>query len=119
MKNLFAAIILGVSLALLAGCPTAPTAGQQIVAPKTMTQTLYTLEVSLTTATNALADMHAAGVVVGPNYDVAVAIERRASQTLRDVKAAAAAKDANKVSVLLVTLSSLIDQIAVYNGGKK
>lgn len=123
--NLFVAVVIALAIATLPGCPTTPTtpgAGQAavtIVTPKTPTQDVYAAEVSLTTAANALADLHNAGVVVGANYDTAKQIELRAHATLLDARAAATAKDATKTSVLLGTVAGLIDQIAVYNGGKK
>ena len=119
MKRIFVAVFLVLTLAG-AGCTQNPTTGQvQMVSPKTPLQTVYAAEVSLTTAVNALADLHQKGVVVGPNYDHAKTIEKQAHATLTDAKAAATAKDATKTSVLLITLTSLIDQLAVYNGGVK
>lgn len=124
MKRIFLAVMLAASLTL-AGCPSTPSTqggtapSAQVVLPKSPTQTVYALEVSLTTATNALADLHNAGVVVGDNYRIAYDIQRRASATLKEAKAAAMAKDATKSEVLLHTLASLIEQLATYNGGKK
>src|ERR1035437_7561243 len=125
MRKLATALFLTFTLAMLAGCPTAPitpsgtTAAVTVVTPKTPTQMVYVAEVSLTTAVNALADLHNAGVVTGANYDTAKAIEARAHATLVQARTAATAKDATKTSVLIGTVLGLIDQIAVYNGGKK
>ena len=120
MKRFFFAVRLAVSLATLPGCATDQVTGQQsVVTPKTPTQTVYALEVSLTAAANALADLHAQKIVVGANYATAIEIEKRAHATLIDARAAATAKDATRATVLLHTLSGLIDQLALYNGGKK
>lgn len=122
MKRLFAAICIAVSLTALYGCPSVPIQGPQqsaVTLPDSPTQWAYASEVSLTAATNALADLHNAGIVVGANYAVAYDIQKRAHATLNDAKKAALAKDATKAKVLLKTLDSLIGQLAEYNGGKK
>lgn len=121
MKRIFAmAVIAAIALTTLTACPTVPTeSGSAVVAPQSATQTIYALELSLTVATNALADLHDAGVVVGDNYDMAVGIQRRAHKTLLDARAAVTAKNTTSAQVLLRTLSSMIDQMATYNGGKK
>jgi hypothetical protein len=106
-------------LIILAFAIVACTATGEVVTPKTPTQAVYAAEVSLTTATNALADAHDRGQLVGPRYEEAKALQARASAALKDARAAAMAKDATKAEVSLKTLTSLIDQIAIYNGGKK
>lgn len=116
------ALILSLTITGFTGCTSPPTAGSTtptVVTPQTAAQVVYTLETSLTIATNALADLHTAGVVTGDNYNTAIAIQKRAVATLMDARAAVTAKDSNKAAVLLTTLNSLIDQIAIYNGGKK
>lgn len=123
MKRSFTALALLLMLAIVpvfSGCATDPATGQSsFVAPKSATQTVYALEVSLTTATNALADLHNAGVVTGDNYAKAFAIQKQAVATLMLARNAATAKAGDKLQVYLTTLSGLIDQIAIYNGGKK
>jgi hypothetical protein len=124
MKRLFASLLVGAALLVLAGCPTNPSVpaggtAATVVTPQSPTQMVYAAEVSLTTATNALADLHNAGVVTGDNYIMAKSIELRAHATLLQARAAATAKDATKTQVLINTVIGLIDQIAIYNGGKK
>jgi hypothetical protein len=120
MKRYLIAALLALSMATMPFVLQSCAANTHTVtAPKTPVQTIYVLEQSLIVATNALADLHNAGVVVGANYATAYELEHRAHATLLDAQAAATAKDATKTAVLLRTLSGLIDQIAIYNGGKK
>lgn len=98
----------------VAGNPVTTTRG-----PKSPIQTLYTLELSLTVATNALADAHNLGIVTGTSYDKAKAIALEAGEVLIKARNAAQIKDTSTANILLTTLASLIGQIAVYNGDKK
>lgn len=126
MKYLFAVLALALAPAVttLFGCASGTNdfgvvPKSEVVAPKGATQTIYAVEVSLTIAVNALADLHSAGVVTGDNYAKAVAIEKQAHATLLLARNAVLAKAEDKAQVYLTTLSGLIDQIAIYNGGKK
>jgi hypothetical protein len=117
MRKLLGACLLGFALEL-AGCATDPATGNVVlVTPKSPTQTVYSLEISLTAAVNAIADLHDKGILVGPNYDKAKVIEAQAHATLIDARNAAMQQDATRSQVYLTTLASLIDQLAAYNGG--
>lgn len=126
MKYLIAILALALlpALAMLPGCASGTNdmgavTKPAVVTPQGATQTVYALEVSLTVAVNALADLNKAGIVTGDNYAKAVAIEKQAHATLLLARNAATANAADKVQVYLTTLTGLIDQIAMYNGGKR
>jgi hypothetical protein len=115
MRKLLGACLIAFALA---GCATDPATGNVVlVTPKSPTQSVYALEISLTAAVNAIADLHTQGILVGPNYDKAKVIEAQAHATLIDARNAAMQQDATRSQVYLTTLASLIDQLAAYNGG--
>lgn len=120
MKRILAALILCIAAFAIQGCAENPTTGQtEVVTPQSATQTVYALEVSLTIATNALADLNASGVVTGQNYATAYNLQKQAHATLMLARDAVTAKDPDKVAVYVRTVSGLIDQLAVFTGGKK
>lgn len=120
MRKLLASIAVVLSLALY-GCPTQPIAGQEasILVPRSPTQAVYAAEVSLTAATNALADLHNAGTITGSAYASAYAIQKQAHEVLLDFRKAAMGGDVAKAEALEHLLLGLIDDLTKYNGGKK
>jgi anti-sigma-K factor RskA len=118
LATVCAAAAFVVAVPQMGGCATDPATGKVVaVAPKSPTQSVYVLEISLTAATNAIADLHTQGILVGPNYERAKVIEAQAHATLIDARNAAMAQDATRSQVYLTTLASLIEQLAAYNGG--
>jgi hypothetical protein len=119
MRKLLGACLLAFSLAL-AGCATDQATGNVVlVTPKSPTQSVYALEISLTAAVNAVADLHDKGILVGPNYERAKVVEAQAHATLIDARNAAMQQDATRTQVYLTTLASLVDDLAKLNGGVK
>lgn len=88
-------------------------------APQTPMQNLYVLEQSVVIAVNALADVHDSGKLVGPNYEKAKVVETQIHTALDSAKKAAAVGDTTNEQVYLTTLNDLLNQLVVYNGGKR
>lgn len=116
-SNLALLIVTVAIIAVLTGCATSSTGQVQPVVPKSPTQAVMVAEVSLTVATNALADVHDKGMIQGENYEKAKAIEKQAAEVIRDARVAAMSGDQNKVQVLLNLAAALMVDLAKYNGG--
>lgn len=105
-----------IALVFLAGClqscSVMPEKGNK-------TQSIYALEESLEVAINGVTAANKAGDLTGDRYERAKKLEVEAQQALINARTNIVLKQKDQAEYWTKQLTDLINQIAVFNGGKK